>query len=61
MNFYSNSLDYNFLNKNFNFQNNLNNKTKSKPKDELDKSMNKIIYDEIKNGFKKKFPKDSGR
>jgi len=62
LNFYSQSLDYNFIKKNINKQNFNNREFKIlREEDELENSMNKIILEEVKNGIKKKFPKEIQR
>lgn len=61
MNFYSHSLDYNFLNRNFNAKKTSKSKelNLSVEKDVLERSLNKRIFEEVKNGFKKKFTSET--
>lgn len=61
INFYTNNIDYNFLNKNFDLANSSNINYFKQTKNELVKSSNSRILEEVKNKLRKRFTSDNIR
>lgn len=61
MNFYSQELDYNFINRNIQILNTIKTESSSKQKDSSDEKMNKRLFQEAKRIYKNKMPEYASR